>query len=565
MASAEEEKLQSFLQWLRVNKVELRGCKMKYCDQNKGFGLFSSDDDVSDGIMLVVPLDLAITPMRVLQDPLIGPECRAMFEEGEVDDRFLMILFLMFERLRKNSSWKPYLDMLPTSFGNPLWFNDDELLELKGTTLYRATELQKKKLLSFYKDKVKDLVKKLLILDGDLENDVCFEDFLWANSVFWSRALNIPLPRSYVFPQIQEDQDTHCLVDKSVASCVNIPNRDFVNEAGKKGANGVTSPSTQGETVWVEGLVPGIDFCNHDLKPVATWEVDGAGLVTGVPCSMYLLSAEQPSSQTVEEISISYGSKGNEELLYLYGFVIDNNPDDYLMVHYPTEAIHNIPFSDSKMQLLEAQKADMRCLLPKSLLDYGFFPLRSSKNDSNDKFKGDQTHNFSWSGQRKTPSYIHKLVFPDEFLAALRTIAMREDELFKVSSLLEELVGSLVERQPTDSEVRAAVWEACGDSGALQLLVDLLHMKMMDMEESSRTEGHDDELLVNVQDVEGLETHRRCENSLSNLEATGATQPTLMTRNQWSSMVYRQGQKELTRLFLREAEHCLQLSLSEGN
>lgn len=35
-----------------------------------------------------------------------------------------------------------YLDMLPTEFGNPLWFTDDELLELKGTTLHRATELQ---------------------------------------------------------------------------------------------------------------------------------------------------------------------------------------------------------------------------------------------------------------------------------------------------------------------------------------------------------------------------------------------------------------------------------------
>ena len=35
-----------------------------------------------------------------------------------------------------------YLDMLPKTFGNPLWFTDDELLELKGTTLYRATELQ---------------------------------------------------------------------------------------------------------------------------------------------------------------------------------------------------------------------------------------------------------------------------------------------------------------------------------------------------------------------------------------------------------------------------------------
>lgn len=59
------------------------------------------------GVFLVVPLDLAITPMRVLQDPLIGAECRAMFEGGEVDDRFLIILFLLVERLRLNSPWKP--------------------------------------------------------------------------------------------------------------------------------------------------------------------------------------------------------------------------------------------------------------------------------------------------------------------------------------------------------------------------------------------------------------------------------------------------------------------------
>lgn len=32
--------------------------------------------------------------------------------------------------------------MLPRKFGSPLWFTDDELSELKGTTLYRATTLQ---------------------------------------------------------------------------------------------------------------------------------------------------------------------------------------------------------------------------------------------------------------------------------------------------------------------------------------------------------------------------------------------------------------------------------------
>lgn len=204
MASLEEEKLDRFHQWLQVNGVDLRGCKIKYSDASKGFGLYSSNN-ASDGVLIVVPLDLAITPMRVLQDPLLGPECRALYKEGDVDDRFLMMLFLILERLRKNSSWKPYLDMLPNTYGNPLWFTDDELEELKGTTLYRATELQKKNLLSLYEDKVKGLVKKLLVLDGDSEREVCFEDFLWANSVFWARALNIPLPHSYVFPQTQED------------------------------------------------------------------------------------------------------------------------------------------------------------------------------------------------------------------------------------------------------------------------------------------------------------------------------------------------------------------------
>lgn len=40
-----------------------------------------------------------------------------------------------------------------------------------------------------------------------------------------------------------------------------------------------------------------------------------------------------------------------------------------------------------------------------------------------------------------------------------------------------KLVGQVGGRQPSDTEVRAAIWEACGDSGALQLLVDLLNTR----------------------------------------------------------------------------------------
>ncbi|XVF73297.1 hypothetical protein PTKIN_Ptkin12aG0190300 [Pterospermum kingtungense] len=568
MASSEEAKLELFLQWLQLNGAQFRGCNINYCDSIKGFGVYSSNNSPEDGVLLVVPLNLAITPMRVLQDPLIGAECRAMFEEGEVDDRFLMILFLTVERLRKNSSWKPYLDMLPTTFWNPLWFTDDELLELKGTTLYRATELRRKDLLSVYEDKVKDLVKKLLALDGDSEREVCFEDFLWANSIFWSRALNLPLPHSYVFPQIQEDQDLTCpvYINSEVSTHHSIGGEEINENDGKRfdtngndnEVNGVTSTSKQEETVWVEGLLPGIDFCNHDLKAVATWEVDGTGSVTSVPSSMYLISALQNPLPSEKEIAISYGNKGNEELLYLYGFVVDNNPDDYLMIHYPGEAIQNISFSDFKGQLLVAQKAAMRCLLPRTLLECGFFPTVSSNNKANNTCETHRIVNFSWSGHRKTPSYLNKLVFPEDFMTALRTIAMQEDEVSKVSSFLEELVGPEGERQPSETEIRTAVWEACGDSGALQLLVDLLQNKMMDLVEGTGTEESDAELLENARIRGSPKQHTR-------IDANDLGQLKLMSRNRWSSIVYRRGQKELTRLFLKEAEHALQLSLSEGN
>ncbi|XP_011091377.1 protein-lysine N-methyltransferase EFM1 [Sesamum indicum] len=562
---SEEAKLELFLQWLKVNGAELRGCKLKYCNSKKGFGIFTTND-VPDGILLVVPLDLAITPMRVLQDPLIGPDCRSLFEEGEVDDRLLIMLFLTVERLRKSSSWKPYLDMLPTEFGNPLWFTDDEFSELKGTTLYRATELQKKNLKSLFDGKVKKLVEKLLALDGSSDREVRFEDFLWANSIFWTRALNIPFPSSYVFPRAEQEQDSTTSIVPGESSN-HVSTEQIVSRENKRTlqinnsvrqVSGVESTLQERETIWVEGLVPGIDFCNHDLKAAATWEVDGTGSTTGIPFSMYLLSAGNVLLQGEKEISISYGNKGNEELLYLYGFVIKDNPDDYLMIHYPMEAISDVPFSETKMQLLEAQKGELRCLLPRNLLKSGFFPESTLPGGTSNKDSGSQGFNYSWSGQRKAPSYINKLVFPEEFLTALRTITMKENELYQVSSLLEELVGSGGERQPSESEVRTAIWEACGDSGAFQLLVDLLNMKMMELEEGSGTEESDAELLKKADKWGTPDQNERCFTNCS-LHCLP------MSRNKWASIVYRQGQKELTRRFIKEAEQALQFALSEGN
>nr|XP_009407950.1 PREDICTED: histone-lysine N-methyltransferase setd3 isoform X1 [Musa acuminata subsp. malaccensis] len=558
----QEAKLHCFLQWLQANSVELRGCCIRYCGPDKGFGVFATTGNIGDGIVMVVPLDLAITPMRVLQDRLVGPRCRALFEEGDVDDRFLMMVFLMVERVLPNSVWKPYLDLLPSTFESTLWFTEDELAELRGTTLYRATLVQQKQLRALFNDKVKSLVEELLQTDRDSDRtiEVQFEDFLWANCIFWTRALNIPFPRSYVFPESLDEQGKSSLSCSSEADAtvtgnsgetsihsLNVKSEDHVIvENTADGAYKLASA----ETVWVEGLVPGIDFCNHGLKAAATWEVDSTGAVTGVPASMYLILADQQNFEVGKEICISYGNKGNEELLYLYGFVVDNNPDDYLMVHYPIEALKSVSSSDSKAELLEAQKAELRCLLPKSSLNHGFF---SERNEDSKKSLVGQSYNYSWSGQRKVPSYLSKLVFPQEFLVALRTIAMQEHELRQVVSLLEELGASGEERQPSDKDIQTAIWEVCGDYGALELLVELLRMKMMELEEGSGTEDYDDEILTNfsIMKLEDVERSKRTSEGVS------------MSRTRWSCVVYRKGQKQLTRLFLREAEQALELCARE--
>ncbi|KAH6800618.1 hypothetical protein C2S52_001082 [Perilla frutescens var. hirtella] len=70
--------------------------------------------------------------------------------------------------------------------------------------------------------------------------------------------------------------------------------------------------TSQGETIWGESLVLGIDFCNHDLKVVGTWEVDGSRSLTEILFSMYLLPAGNIPLQGEKEISISYSDKGNE-------------------------------------------------------------------------------------------------------------------------------------------------------------------------------------------------------------------------------------------------------------
>ena len=132
----------------------------------------------------------------------------------------------------------------------------------------------------------------------------------------------------------------------------------------------------------------------------------------------------------------------------VYGFTLIYHLNDssiFQWMHHPQKVLFQTALIILQNRIcvinkssLWLQKAELRCLLPRSLLDRGFFSECTAKIEGNDKCE-DQVRSHSWSGQRKMPSYLNKLVFPDNFLTALRTIALQEDEIFQVSSMLEEV------------------------------------------------------------------------------------------------------------------------------
>ncbi|KAI8904100.1 hypothetical protein EDD86DRAFT_92142 [Gorgonomyces haynaldii] len=62
-------------------------------------------------------------------------------------------------------------------------------------------------------------------------------------------------------------------------------------------------------------IVPMIDFCNHSLTPNAHWELENG--------SMHLITNHD--LEQGEQITISYGEKSDNELLFLHGFALAQN------------------------------------------------------------------------------------------------------------------------------------------------------------------------------------------------------------------------------------------------
>ena len=84
--------------------------------------------------------------------------------------------------------------------------------------------------------------------------------------------MNIPFPHSYIFPSpvdgnatSSSDEIDHDIYSSQIVDETFVHKKDDRTQACSvaSGESVEESSSLNDETVWVEGLIPGIDFCNH--------------------------------------------------------------------------------------------------------------------------------------------------------------------------------------------------------------------------------------------------------------------------------------------------------------
>ncbi|KAL6942395.1 hypothetical protein ACO0QE_003570 [Hanseniaspora vineae] len=285
MNSSADANLQRFLQWGAANGVYIsENVEFKY-DRQKGIScVYKGITPNSEPIDVYVPHTTIVNGHHA-QDVLEKALGKSLpYSKASV----LLIWFLCYARYgseqtkRHFQKHREYVDLLPVAVDTPLlWTNEAELDALKNTNIFASRNQKIDELTRNWK------AEKAIFGSAETENvstntggrikPTDFATYIWAYTIVTSRS----------FPEYVVNPD---VTDKS--RCV---------------------------------LVPFVDLLNHNPSARVEWSntQTRANHVNG-----FNVKCESTFSRG-DEIFNNYGIKSNEELLFGYGFVIENNTADY--------------------------------------------------------------------------------------------------------------------------------------------------------------------------------------------------------------------------------------------
>lgn len=127
-SSQRSQGIGQFMNWLTENGAKIDGLSI-YEFSGYDLGLKAETDFAENQLILEIPRALifstytAASELTVLQnDPLV-----------QHMPQVALAIALLIERHKESSKWKPYLDMLPSSYNTVLYMKTKDMIELKGS------------------------------------------------------------------------------------------------------------------------------------------------------------------------------------------------------------------------------------------------------------------------------------------------------------------------------------------------------------------------------------------------------------------------------------------------
>ncbi|GAN01476.1 SET domain-containing protein [Mucor ambiguus] len=261
--------MEDFLAWAKNQCITSTAIIKK--TPHAGYGLFATQDSCSNPVH--IPSKALLSSQKAIQVEPFAAALRALYVADNLDqvphthEKQVLCLFLIYCQFFDNATdWRPYMDILPSiDFfkQNHLLFN---LHCLQGTSLENSTRAKLNKLRRELEEINQTKSSWLSKVDIDM--------YKWADCVFWSRVVGIG------------------------------------------GAFEETDAAHTSNMV----MIPYFDFANHSVdRPNMRWQPTSDG---GIDLVTYPDMVKEG-----DELLLSYGSKPNQELLFLHGFCVENNPN----------------------------------------------------------------------------------------------------------------------------------------------------------------------------------------------------------------------------------------------
>jgi len=279
----------NMVKWLRDGGARFPKLYLKYYDQDYR-GVHALAKIPQDDIILYVPQKYIMTS-EVAKASDIGRKIIASGVELRSTHSYLAA-YLLEQKHKKDSFWRPYLDILPQKYANmPIFFNEDLLAELKN---------------SFTLQKIADRIDSLRREYENIRRAVpefakyTQDEFVWARLVVITR----------IFGLVIGDNKT-------------------------------------------DGLVPYADMLNH--KPPREALAGGKG----DECETKWTFDDKLDGFTIttlrgisrgDQIFDSYGRKCNSRFFVNYGFALDENEDNEVMIRVQLPS--NDPHFGMKLRML---------------------------------------------------------------------------------------------------------------------------------------------------------------------------------------------------------------------